>query len=160
MNKWQKIVDEFTKQNLTISTVESCTGGLLAGEITKIPGASKVFLGGLVTYSNELKSRLLNIDMEIINKYTAISPQVATLMAENGRKLMQTDFCIAVTGYAGPWAPKASLVGQVFIAISKEGTTEVWDLAKTENMHELNRDEIRLRTISIAADFLSDFYNL
>ena len=160
MNKWQKIVDEFTKQNLTISTVESCTGGLLAGEITKIPGASKVFLGGLVTYSNELKSRLLNINMEIINKYTAVSPQVATLMAENGRKLMQTDFCIAVTGYAGPWAPKASLVGQVFIAISKEGTTEVWDLAKTENMHELNRDEIRLRTISIAADFLSDFYNL
>lgn len=160
MNKWQKVVEEFIKQDLTISTVESCTGGLLAGEITKIPGASKVFLGGLVTYSNELKSRLLNIDMEIINKYTAVSPQVATLMAGNGRKLMQTDFCIAVTGYAGPWAPEAALVGQVFIAISKEGATEVRDLAKTEDMHELSRDEIRLKTISIAADFLSDFYNL
>ena len=160
MNKWQKIVEEFIKQNLTISTVESCTGGLLAGEITKIPGASKAFLGGLVTYSNELKNRLLNIDMEIINKYTAVSSQVATLMAENGRKLTQADFCIAVTGYAGPWAPKASLVGQVFIAISKEGTTEVWDLTKTESLHELSRDEIRLKTISAAADFLSDFYNL
>lgn len=160
MNKWQKIVDEFTKQNLTISTVESCTGGLLAGEITKIPGASKVFLGGLVTYSNELKSRLLNIDMEIINKYSAVSPKVATLMAENGRKLMQTDFCIAVTGYAGPWAPEVALVGQVFIAISKEGAIKVWDLMKTKDMHELGRDEIRLKTISIAVDFLSDFYNL
>lgn len=160
MSKWQKIVEEFIKENLTISTVESCTGGLLAGGITKIPGASKAFLGGLVTYSNELKNRLLNIDMEIINKYTAVSSQVATLMAENGRKLMQADFCIAVTGYAGPWAPKASLVGQVFIAISKEGATEVWDLTKTENLHELSRDEIRLKTISAAADFLSDFYNL
>lgn len=160
MNKWQKIVDEFIEQNLTVSTVESCTGGLLAGEITKIPGASKLFLGGLVTYSNELKNKLLNIDIETINKYTAVSPQVATLMAENGRKLMQTDFCIAVTGYAGPWAPKAALVGQVFIAISKEGTTKVWDLTKTEDLHKLSRDEIRLKTISVAADFLLDFYNL
>ena len=160
MNKWQKVVEEFIKQDLTISTVESCTGGLLAGEITKIPGASKVFFGGLVTYSNELKSRLLNIDMEIINKYTAVSSQAATLMAENGRKLMQTDFCIAVTGYAGPWAPEAALVGQVFIAISKEGATEVWDLAKMGSLHELSRDEIRLKTISAAADFLSDFYDL
>ncbi|MGN1034231.1 MAG: CinA family protein [Oscillospiraceae bacterium] len=159
MNKWQKIVDEFTRQNLTISTVESCTGGFLAGEITKIPGASKVFFGGLVTYSNELKSRLLNIDVEIINKYTAVSPKVATLMAEHGRKLMQTDFCIAVTGYAGPWAPEVALVGQVFIAISKEGTTKVWDLVKMGSLQELSRDEIRLKTISIAADFVSDFYN-
>lgn len=97
--------------------------------------------------------------MEIINKYTAVSPQVATLMAEKGRKLMQTDFCIAVTGYAGPWAPEASLVGQVFIAISKGGATEVWDLTKTEDVHELSRDEIKSRTISVAADFLSNFYN-
>ena len=107
------------KQNLAIA--ESCTGGFLANEITNIPGASKVFVAGYVTYSNEEKIRTLNVSRESIEKFGAVSEQVATEMAQGIRERTGARHGIATTGIAGPDGGSAEKpVGTVFVALSSE----------------------------------------
>lgn len=102
----ERLVEQVAKllieRRLTLAVSESCTGGLLAGLLTSVPGSSAYFLQGLVTYSNRSKTALLGIDPALLCKYGAISPEVAGAMAENGRKLAGSDLCLAVTGIAGP----------------------------------------------------------
>jgi nicotinamide-nucleotide amidase len=107
------------KQKLAVA--ESCTGGFLANEITNVPGASKVFVAGCVTYSNEEKIRALGVSRESIEKFGAVSDQVATEMAEGVRTRTGATFGIATTGIAGPDGGSAEKpVGTVFIALSSE----------------------------------------
>src|SRR5947207_7411981 len=107
------------KQNVAIA--ESCTGGFLANEITNVPGASKVFVAGYVTYSNEEKIRTLDVSQESIEKFGAVSAQVGTEMAERVRKRAGTTHGIATTGIAGPTGGSAEKpVGTVFVALSSE----------------------------------------
>ncbi len=114
------------EKKLTLGTVESCTAGGIAAEITAIPGSSAYFLGGLVTYSNELKSKLAGVNPETIRMHGAVSRETVTEMCENGRKVLETDYCIAVSGVAGPdGGSEINPVGSVWIGIAGPNRTFV-----------------------------------
>ena len=116
-----EIFNFLDKTNKTISFAESCTGGVLSSSLTMIPGASKVFLGSIVSYSTYSKQKLLNIDKSDLDKYSPVSERVAITMAENVKKQFKSDYSISITGNAGPSTDgQKSNVGDCFIAISSE----------------------------------------
>ena len=116
-----EIFNFLDKTNKTISFAESCTGGALSSSLTMIPGASKVFLGSIVSYSTYSKQKLLNIDKSDIDKYSPVSERIAIAMAENVKKQLKSDYSISITGNAGPSTDgQKSNVGDCFIAISSE----------------------------------------
>jgi len=109
----------------TLAVAESCTGGLIAERITNVPGSSKYFVEGLVTYSNESKTRLLGVDRKIIREFGAVSSQVARDMARGVRHHAKTDFGLAVTGIAGPdGGTEEKPVGLVYVALADDAHTE------------------------------------
>ncbi|HKP35302.1 MAG TPA: competence/damage-inducible protein A [Pyrinomonadaceae bacterium] len=109
----------------TLSVAESCTGGLIAQRLTNVPGASKYFIEGLVTYSNESKTRLLGVDKKLIKEFGAVSQQVARDMARGVRHKAKTDFGLAVTGIAGPdGGSEEKPVGLVYIALADDAHTK------------------------------------
>lgn len=111
-------------QGKSLSTVESCTGGGLANAFVQISGASDFFVGGFVTYSNDLKIQLANVKQESLEKFGAVSQQVVTEMAEGGRLKLNTDYSIAISGIAGPdGGTEEKPVGTVWIAISSAEKT-------------------------------------
>jgi nicotinamide-nucleotide amidase len=116
-----EIFNFLDRTNKTISFAESCTGGALSSSLTMIPGASKIFLGSIVSYSTYSKQKLLNIDKSDLDKYSPVSERVAITMAENVKKQFKSDYSISVTGNAGPSTDgQKSNVGDCFIAISSE----------------------------------------
>lgn len=120
------LVSALTEKGLTLSCAESCTGGLIAKRITDIGGASTVFLGGVVTYTNQMKERLLGVEHEVLERYTAVSEPVAAAMAEGVRERLGTDIGISTTGYAGPGGGDAeNPVGTVYVGISTAAGTQV-----------------------------------
>ncbi|MBR5093875.1 MAG: competence/damage-inducible protein A [Oscillospiraceae bacterium] len=116
------------ERGLTFAAAESCTGGDVARRITEIPGASAVFAGGCVTYTNEVKARLLGIDRELIEREGAVSEPVARLMAERVRAVTGADIGLGVTGLAGPDGDGVHEVGTVFVSMAVEGETFVREL--------------------------------
>ena len=121
MTMVNEIFNFLDKTNKTISFAESCTGGALSSSLTMIPGASKVFLGSIVSYSTYSKQELLNIDKSDLDKYSPISERIAITMAENVKKQFKSDYSISITGNAGPSTDgQKSNVGDCFIAISSE----------------------------------------
>ena len=115
----EAVVRLLTEHKQTLATAESCTGGYLAHRITNVPGASAVFLGGCVTYSNEAKAAMLGVDPSLIEKEGAVSKKVATAMAEGARINAKADFALATTGIAGPGGgSEEKPVGTVFIALA------------------------------------------
>lgn len=118
-------VNLLREHKLTFSCAESCTGGLLAERITSIPGASDIFPGGLVSYAEEVKSRILGTEPEILSKYGVVSAQTASSMALHAAELFHTDIGAGITGYAGPSAPEGENTGHVFAAVSFGGRIEV-----------------------------------
>jgi PncC family amidohydrolase len=114
-----QIVRLLAERKMTLALAESCTGGFIANQITNVPGASKIFLGGIVAYSNAAKEKFLGVRPESLKKFGAVSETVAWEMAEGARKKFGADFGIAVTGIAGPsGGTKSKPVGTVFIALS------------------------------------------
>ena len=113
-------VEALRDRGLTLSVAESCTGGYLGKRLTDISGASAVFCGGFITYSNEAKMKLLGVKKETLDTYSAVSPQTACEMAEGARKALGTDLGISITGEAGPNADPSTKqpVGTVFVGIS------------------------------------------
>jgi nicotinamide-nucleotide amidase len=113
------IVRMLTERKLTLATAESCTGGYIANRITSVPGSSAVFLGGAVTYSNEVKQALLGVQAETLAQHGAVSEPVAREMAEGARTRLGADLAIATTGIAGPdGGTPQKTVGTVFIALA------------------------------------------
>lgn len=109
----------------TLATAESCTGGLLAERLTSIPGSSKYFIEGVVTYANDAKTRTLGVEPMLLMEHGAVSAPVAEAMAEGIRKRAGTDFGLSITGIAGPsGGTEEKPVGTVFIGISSEAGTE------------------------------------
>ena len=121
----ERVIQLLSEKHMSFSAAESCTGGEIAKRFTDIPGASACFKGGAVTYTNEVKSKLLGIDPALIEEKGAVSFEVAKAMAENIRTILGTDIGIGVTGLAGPDGDGAHEVGTVFIALAVEGETFV-----------------------------------
>ncbi|MEN6387151.1 MAG: competence/damage-inducible protein A [Phycisphaerales bacterium] len=135
----------------TVCTAESCTGGLIAKMITDVPGSSRYFNQGWVTYSNESKNIQLGVDKKLLENYGAVSSEVASAMSDGARKKSGCDYAIAVTGIAGPdGGTEQKPVGLVYISIAGPKGT------KTERFlfGARNRDFIRLRTCQVALNLL------
>ena len=122
----RRLVVTLKARGLTLAAAESCTGGLAAKRLTDVPGASAVFLGGVVSYTNGVKERVLHVPHETLETYSAVSEQTARAMAEGVRKAAGSDLAVATTGVAGPdrddWGHE---VGTVYIALSAESETNV-----------------------------------
>lgn len=109
----------------TLATAESCTGGGIGQLITAVPGASKVYKGGVVSYCNEIKHMLLGVDTEMLQELGAVSAPVAKAMAEGARKALRTDMAVSVTGLAGPDGDEyGNPVGRVYIGYSDADIVE------------------------------------
>lgn len=137
-------------RNLTLSTAESCTGGAIAARIVNVPGASDVFLQGMVTYSNEAKKRTLGVREDTLRLYGAVSEECAKEMAEGGCSFSGTDVCLSVTGIAGPGGGTLEKpVGTVFMGCCVKGKTTVREYHFTGN-----RARVREQTAAHGLAFL------
>ena len=142
----QALVELLKEKELTIGTVESCTGGMISARLTNVPGVSEVLNNCFVTYSNKAKRKLVGVKKETLEKHGAVSKQVAKEMAKGLANLHKTDVAIAVTGIAGPGGgSKEKPVGLVYIACHICGTTTV-----KEYHFKGNRSKIREATVSAA----------
>ena len=111
----------------TMSTAESCTGGTISQLITSVPGSSAYFLGGVTSYANSVKTGVLEVPEEIINRYGAVSSECVAKMAEGVRKLTGSDFAVATSGIAGPGGgTDEKPVGLVWIGVSSANGTETY----------------------------------
>ena len=124
----ESVIKLLREKGMTFSATESCTGGDVARRFTDMPGASAFFKGGVVTYTNEAKAKLLGIDPALIEEKGAVSYEVAKAMAENVRTLLGTDIGVGVTGLAGPDGDGVHEVGTVFVSLAVEGETFVKEL--------------------------------
>ena len=132
------IGDYLRSKGWTLAIAESCTGGLICDRITNVSGSSDYFMGGMVNYSNESKSKHLGVPSNDIRRYGAVSPQVARKMAQGVRKAFSTTFGLSTTGVAGPTGgTKRSPVGRVFIGIASARRTEVKKLDLKGNRREI-----------------------
>lgn len=139
----------------TIAVAESCTGGLLGGEFTNIPGSSDYFLGGIIAYSNEIKESILGVKKETLLKFGAVSQETAIQMAENVRKLFNSTYGISITGIAGPTGgTKEKPVGTVWIALA---TPE--KIISKEHLFGAERQINRERSVSAALTMLYSYLN-
>tara|TARA_Y100000590_G_scaffold368120_1_gene428583 strand:- start:897 stop:1361 length:465 start_codon:yes stop_codon:yes gene_type:complete len=115
---YKKVIKNLLKKNISISVAESCTGGIISSKITKISGVSKIFNMGFVVYSNKSKKLLLKINEKKLERYGAVSKEIAEEMIVNLYKISKTDLCISTTGIAGPnGSTKEKPVGLVYIGI-------------------------------------------
>lgn len=126
------ILDRCREADLTLSTAESCTGGLIGHLLTEIAGASAVYRGGLISYSDELKQVELGLTPETLQRHGAVSAQTCAAMAEGARRRYGTDFAISVTGIAGPdGGTAAKPVGLTYVAVADAAGHDVrrhlWD---------------------------------
>ena len=146
---WKKINQESEKlylncvnKNLIITTAESCTGGMISSAIVHINGSSQIFKSSVIVYSNDMKSKLLNIPKDLITKYGAVSEIVVHSMAKKSLEIVNSDVSIAVTGIAGPTGGSVDKpVGLVWVGI---GTKE--KIITKKYQFNGNRLEIRQKT--------------
>lgn len=146
---FQKLVLLLKEKGLTLSSAESITGGLFASEITSITGASTIFSGGVVTYTNEMKRDVLGIQEKLIVEEGAVSSACAKEMAKKVREKGNTDFGISFTGVAGPDSLEEKTPGLVYIGISSQDETRVFTLQLAGS-----RNNIRSRSAKYGAYFL------
>jgi nicotinamide-nucleotide amidase len=135
----EKIIGDLLRKNgWTLSIAESCTGGLINDRITDVPGSSDYYEGGMVTYSNDSKTKYLGVPLSDIIKYGAVSPQVVKKMAQGVRKAFHTTFGISTTGVTGPTGgTKEKPVGLVFIGVSNGKKTWVIKLNLNGSRREI-----------------------
>lgn len=142
-----------TEQGLTIAVAESCTGGLIAHQLTNVPGSSAYLVGGVVAYSNEVKERVLGVSGETLSAYGAVSEETAREMARRARRLFDTDLAISATGIAGPTGGTPDKpVGLVYVALAAP------DLERCErHLWRGNRLENKRRTSEAALEMLRKY---
>ena len=122
----EKLHKKLIKKNITLSTAESCTGGLLSSKFTRLSGSSKYFQMGLVTYSNNAKIKILNVNKKIIKKYGSVSPECCEAMVQGLSKISKSKINISITGIAGPkGGTKGKPIGLVYIGLTKRNKTIV-----------------------------------
>ena len=149
----ETVVHTLQEKGLTIATAESCTGGLIAKRMTDLPGASQVFMGGVVSYTNIVKHRVLGVPADMLEEYGAVSAPVARAMAEGARKATTADLAVSVTGVAGPDRDeRGNAVGTVFIGFSSPEET----VAERFDFGEKSRAEIRALSAEEAFKLLEE----
>ena len=150
----KKIVHLLRKKRLKISFAESCTGGLLSSTITSVNGSSKVFILGLVTYSNQSKITILKVPKNIIKKHGAVSYETCLTMVKNLNKISKTNISVSITGIAGPkGGTKKKPVGLVFIGIKKSNKT----LVRKYLFKNKKRTSIQIAAVNKALNLILSF---
>ena len=149
-----KVYDYLKSNKKTISFAESCTGGSLSSSISKIPGASKIFIGSIISYTRYSKKNILQIKESEINNYSTVSQEITIKMAESVKEKFNTDYSIAITGNAGPTVDSQNTnIGDCFIAILSNNeifcqkfqlncSREEFIIAATNNSFQLFFDKI------------------
>ena len=144
--KAQKLIRLLKEKNMTVSTAESLTGGLVAASLVDIAGASNVFNEGYITYSNEAKERILGVSGNDLADYGAVSESVATAMCKGCMRVSGSDIGISTTGIAGPdGGSKEKPVGTVYIGVTTKDKTDV-----RKYVFSGDRDEVRNQTVETA----------
>ena len=152
MNLEEKIVRELQNRGYTITTAESCTGGLLAGRILNVSGASAVYNEGHITYSNEAKERLLGVSHDTLEQYGAVSEQTAAEMAIGAARVASANVGLSTTGIAGPGGGTPEKpVGLVYIGCAING-----DVTVEECRFSGNREENRNAAVEAVLELLID----
>ncbi len=145
------------ERGLTVGTAESCTAGMIASRIADLPGSSDILTGGIVSYANEVKTGVLGVDPEVIEKYGAVSEQCAAQMAEGARRALGCDVAVSVTGIAGPGGGTPEKpVGTVCFGVSDKNGTETKTLHLGRNS---DRGKIRRRTVAAALMYVAERIN-
>ena len=148
----QALITEAREKQLRIVTAESCTGGLIAGALTEIPGASEVVDRGFMVYSNNAKTKLLSVRAAVIMRFGAVSEDVARAMAEGALKNSAADIAVSCTGIAGPTGGTADKpIGLVHLAAARNGETT---LAEECRFGDIGRSEIRMRSVEAGLKLL------
>jgi len=148
-----QIINLLITKKITLSIVESCTGGMLAQAVTSVNGASKVFKFGIVTYSNHSKIKYLKIPQKMIKKYGAVSKQCCRAMVSNLSKITSSKLNIAITGVAGPkGGSKLKPVGLVYIGIKKDNKIEINEYF----FKDKNRKSIRIRSVKKSLELIKN----
>jgi nicotinamide-nucleotide amidase len=152
INRAGRLVTRLAERSLMLATAESCTGGLIAGLITEIPGSSAVLERGFVTYSNAAKTSMLGVSPDLISEHGAVSAQVARAMAEGALAHSPADLSIAVTGVAGPGGGTSDKpVGLVHLAAAEIGCPT---LHREIRLGDIGRTAVRLETIGAALSLI------
>ena len=147
----RKLVESCAAQKRLIATAESCTGGLIAGAITEIPGASDIFEHGFVTYSNLAKTEMLGVPAALIERCGAVSAEVAEAMAQGAIEKSRADIAVSATGIAGPGGGSTDKpVGLVFLGIA----TRAGAVFHQRVQFKGGRDEVRLQSVKEALRLL------
>jgi nicotinamide-nucleotide amidase len=148
------IAKAFKRQRATLAVAESCTGGMLAKQLTDIPGSSGYFLGGVVSYSNKVKSAVLGVPTDMLRNQGAVSKEVALAMAKGVRARAGSTWGLGITGIAGPAAATADKpIGLVYIALSGPGRQRT-----LECRFRGSREAIRQRAVISALNLLRQIY--
>ena len=152
-DKAKEVVELLIQRGLKITSAESCTGGLFAAHITSVSGSSECFEGSFVTYSNEIKHRMINVREETLEKYGAVSEECVLEMAENSRKIMKSDIAIAISGIAGPsGGTDDKPVGLVWICLAAEGYIKAY-----KNIFSGDRQEVREQSVMFSLNLIENF---
>lgn len=150
-DKAAKVNHTLVARGQMIVTAESCTGGLIAGALTDVPGSSDAVFGGYVTYHNRAKIEMIGVDEELIERWGAVSESVARAMAEGARETADVAVSIAVTGIAGPGgATEGKPVGLVHFACSTEAGTKTLE----KRFGDVGRQKVREMTVETALDLV------
>lgn len=142
-------------RGLTLGVAESLTGGLLAGRIVAVPGASQVFRGGVITYATELKADLLGVDRDLLARHGPVHPQVATQMARGAQQVLGVNVALATTGVAGPSPQDGQGVGTVYLALAHGPVTWVRHYHLAGSRAQLRRASVDL-ALALASGALSN----
>ncbi len=146
----QVVGENLTRRSQILATAESCTGGLVAKLITDVPGASRYFARGWVTYSNEAKNEELGVPQILLDEHGAVSAEVAAAMAQGARRKAGADYAIGITGIAGPdGGSEQKPVGLVYIAVDHDGGIDT-----SRHLFSRDRCAIRMRTAQTALNML------
>ena len=132
----REIVAALTARGQTLAVAESLTGGLLSDAIVQVPGASRVFMGGIVAYDEGRKVTLLGVRQETLDQYTAVSRPTALEMARGARERLKTDWALSTTGYAGP---DGENVGLVYVSLAAPDGVKVKELHLTGDRNRIRR---------------------
>lgn len=143
-NEARDFLDKCRKAGLKVATAESCTGGLIGGLLTEIPGSSDVFERGFSVYSNHAKIEMLGVDKELIRAQGAVNEPVVRAMAEGAIKHSRAQLSVGVSGIAGPGSHSARPAGLVHMAAARTGKPT---LHRQMNYGDIGRTEVRLATV-------------